>query len=210
MIAFNDCNIIERTIFQKINTALENDVLSNLIDDSTGLLVWTIPDIMAELYDTYRTVTPQSLTGAKSKLETTTYNHSHPISNLFTAINDYVNMDEANGSTKTPVQLINIGRIVLTRASIFANDVRIRQDLPDAHKYWPTFEKHFRTAHIAIKQSQPTIITDILGYHQSENAAAIIDEVVSRITTTSSDEDSQLSTPTSPLQSAKKKTKTKP
>ena len=43
-----------------------------------------------------------------------TYNHSRRITNLFTVINDYVNMAEANGATKTPVQLINIGLIVLT------------------------------------------------------------------------------------------------
>ena len=68
IIAFNDCNIIEQTIFQKINTTLDNDVLADLIDNSTGLLVGTIPEIMAKLYNIYRTVTPQSLTVAKSKL----------------------------------------------------------------------------------------------------------------------------------------------
>ena len=52
MTAFNDCNIIEWTIVQKINTALGNDVLADLIGDATGLLVGTIPDIMAKLYDT--------------------------------------------------------------------------------------------------------------------------------------------------------------
>ena len=67
MIDFNDCNIIKQTIVQKINTALDNDVLSDLIDDSTGLLVGTISDIMAKIYDTYGTVTPQSLTASKSK-----------------------------------------------------------------------------------------------------------------------------------------------
>ena len=100
MIAFNDCNIIKQTIVQQINTALENDVLSNLINDSTGLLVGTIPEIMTKLYDTYGTVTPQSLTAAKSKLETTNYDHSSPIANLFTAINDYANMTKANGLKK--------------------------------------------------------------------------------------------------------------
>ena len=73
MIAFNDCNIIKRTIVQQINTALDNDFLSDLIDNSTGLLVRTIPEIMAELYNMYDTVTPQSLTAAKSKLQTTNY-----------------------------------------------------------------------------------------------------------------------------------------
>ena len=67
MIAFNNCNIIERTIVQQINTALYNDVLDELIDYSTGLQVGTIPEIMAKLYNTYVTVTPQSLTAAKSK-----------------------------------------------------------------------------------------------------------------------------------------------
>ena len=125
MIAFKDCNIIERTIVQKINTALDNDVLANLIDNSTGLLVGEIPDIMARLYDTYGTVMPQSLTTTKSKLETTTYDHSQPIANLFTRINKYTNMVETNGSTETPVQMINIYLIALISSSIFSNDVRI-------------------------------------------------------------------------------------
>ena len=134
-----------------------------------------------------------------------TYDHSRPIANLFKAINKYYNMAEANGATETLVMLINIGLIVLTRASIFANGVRIWQALLDDQKSWPNIKKHFLTAQRAIKQIQHTITTENLGYHQSANAAAIIYEVVSRITTPSSDEDSQLSTPTSPLQAAEQK-----
>ena len=131
-----------------------------------------------------------------------TYGHSRPIANLSTAINNYANMAEANGSTETPVQLMNICLIVLTRDSIFPNDVRIWQALPDAHKSWPTFKIHFCTAQIAIIQSHTTITTDTFVYHQSANAAVIIDKVVSRITTSSAGEESQFSTPTSPLQAA--------
>ena len=65
MIAFNDCNTIERTIVQQINTALDNDVLAYLIDNFAGLLVGIIPEIMAQIYNTYSTITPQSLTAAK-------------------------------------------------------------------------------------------------------------------------------------------------
>ena len=49
---FNDCNLIEQTIVQQINTALDTNVLADLIDDATGLLLGTIPEIMSELYDT--------------------------------------------------------------------------------------------------------------------------------------------------------------
>ena len=134
MIAFTDYNIIEHTIARQINTALENDVLSDLIDDSTGLLIGTIPEIMGKLYNTYGTVTPHLITTAKSKLETTTYDHSHQVSNLFTVINNYANMVEANGATETPVQIINIGLIILTRASIFAIGGRRWQRLKHALK----------------------------------------------------------------------------
>ena len=82
MIAFNDCKIIERTIVQQINTVLDNYVLADLVDNSTGILVGTTPEIMAELYDTHGTITPKLLTSTKSKLETTTYDHSRPIANL--------------------------------------------------------------------------------------------------------------------------------
>ena len=188
---------------QQINTALYNDVLAELIDDSAGLLVGTIPEIMGKLYDTYGTVTPQSITAAKSNLEKMIYNHSRPIANLFTAINDNANMDESNGATETPVQIINIGLIVLTRASIFASNICLWQALPDDLQSWPTFKKHFRTAQKSIKLIQPTITTDTLGYHQSSNAAAIIDEVFNHITTPSTDKEGPFSTPKSTLQAAK-------
>ena len=148
---FNDCNLIERTIVQQINTALDTNVLAALIDDATGLLVVTIPEIMSEIYDTYSTVTPQPLTATKTRLESTAYDHARPVASLFAAINDYANMAEASGATETPVQLINIGLIILTHASIFASDVRKWQALPDADKTWPNFKMHFCTAQKAIK-----------------------------------------------------------
>ena len=138
-----------------------------------------------------------------------TYNHSHPIANLFTTINDYANMEKVNGVTETPVPRINIGLIVLTRASLFAKNVRIWQALPNAHKSWLTFKKIFRTAQRAIKQIQTTTTTETIGYHQSANAAAIIYEFVIYITTLSSDKDSKFSTPTSPQQAAEQQAEQK-
>jgi hypothetical protein len=189
MSAFNKCTLIERTIVQQINTALDDDVLADLIDDATGLLIGTVPDIMRELYDTYGTVTPQALTTAKAKLETTQYNHARPIANLFTAITDYAHMAEASGATETPEQLINIGLIVITRATFFTNDIRTWNEKLPATKTWPEFKTHFRTAQKAIKRSQPATTTDTLGYHREANAAKEGDDAVSRISLPSNDGD---------------------
>jgi hypothetical protein len=174
---------------QQINTAQDNDILADLIGDAAGLFIGTVPDIMRELYDTYRTVTPQAPSTAKAKLESTTYNHARLIANLFTAITDYAHMAEASGSTETPEQLINIGLIVITRYTSFTNDIRAWNEKPAATKTCPEFKTHFRTAQKAIKRSQPLSTTDTLGYHREANAAKEGDDAVSRISLSSNDGD---------------------
>jgi hypothetical protein len=186
--AFDKCTQIERAITQQINTALDADVLSDLIDDATGLLVGTVPDIMRGLYETYGTVTPQALNTAKEKLGTIAYDHSRPIANLFTSINDYAHMAEASGATETPEQLINIGLIIVTRATIFATDIRVWNAKPAATKTWLEFKTHFREAQKAIKRSQPPTTTDTLGYHGEANSATEGDNDNSRIGLPSNDD----------------------
>jgi hypothetical protein len=187
MSAFNKCTLIKRTIVQQINTALDDNVLADLINDATGLLIGTIPYIMREFYDRYGTVTPQALTTGKAKLEITAYEHSHPIANLFTALTDYAQMAKASGATKTPEQLINIGLIVITGATIFTNDMQAWNETLPAAKTWPGFKTHFRTAQKAIKRSQPSTTTDALRYHREANAPKEGDDAVSRISLPSND-----------------------
>jgi uncharacterized membrane protein YgcG len=150
---------------------------------NTGLLQGTVPQIFEELYRTFGAITPQSLNVAKDKLQATTYNHSRPIVNLFTAITKYANMADAANSSKTPTQLINIGLIIITRSTIYANDIRIWHDKPLLERTWLTFKEHFKTAQRAIKRSQPIVTTDSLGYHEQANAASLVDQVIDRLTT---------------------------
>jgi hypothetical protein len=182
MNTFKACNLIERTIIQQINTAIDEDCLADLIDDDTGLLEGTVPQIMQELFDTYGSITPQTLATAKAKLEATPYNHARPIVNIFTAINDYANMAEAAEASETTSQLTNIGLIIITRSTIFASDIRKWHEKPDDEKTWPTFKEHFKAAQKAIKKSQPTTTTDSLGYHEQANSVAgIADQVIDRL-----------------------------
>ncbi len=181
---FQACNLIERTIIQQINTAVDVDCLADLIDNETGLLEGTVPEILQALFDTYGDITPQSLAAAKAKVESTTYNHARPIVNIFTAINEYANMAEAANAAETTSQLINIGIIIITRSTIFSSDIRKWHSKPDADKTWPTFKDHFKVAQRDIKKSEPTTTTDSLGYHdQASLAATIVDQVIDRLAT---------------------------
>jgi hypothetical protein len=177
--AFNACNLVERTILQQISTAIDEDCMANLIDENTGLLEGTVPQVFRELFDTYGRITPQALTASKTDLEAMSYNHSKPIVNIFTAINEYASMAEAADAAETPAQLVNIGLIIISRATIFDGDVRKWHDRPEADKTWPDFKNHFKEAQRAIKRSQPTMTTDALGYHeQAASASALASQVL--------------------------------
>jgi hypothetical protein len=194
---FQACNLVERTIIQQINTALDEDCLAHLINDNTGLLVGTIPQILQSLFDTYRAITPQSLATAKAKVEASTYNHARPIVNIFTAINEYANMANAAQAAKTPTQLINIGIIIINRSTIFSSDIHKWHDKQEIDKTWPNFKDHFKAAQKAIKRSQPAITTNSLGFHEQANAtenitdqptaASIVTQVLNRISTQRND-----------------------
>jgi hypothetical protein len=173
------CNLIEHTIIQQINTAVDSDCLADLIDDDTGLLKGPVPHIMKKLFKTYGAITPQTLTAVKATLEATTYNHTKPIMNIFTAINDYANMAKAAEAAKTQAQLINIGLIIITRSTIFSSDIRKWNSRPEDDKTWPTFKTHFKEAQCEIKRSQPATTTDSLGFHGQANA--IVDQVIERL-----------------------------
>jgi hypothetical protein len=89
--AFHTCNLVKRIIVQQINTALDDDILPNMVGDvSTGLLEGTIPEIFQSLYRTYGKISPQALAAARKDTEAIVYNHSRPIVNLFTQINKYM------------------------------------------------------------------------------------------------------------------------
>jgi hypothetical protein len=182
--SFKTCNLLERTIIQQINTAVDADCLADLIDDETGLLEGPVHRIMKQhLFETYGAITSQTLTSAKAALEVTTYNHTKPITNIFTAINEYANMADAANSAETPTQLINIGLIIITRSTLFSSDIRKWHGKEDPDKTWTAFKNHFKEAQRNIKRSQPTVTTDSLGYHNQVNAATIVDQVIERLTT---------------------------
>jgi hypothetical protein len=179
LIALNACNLIKRTIVQQIDTALYEDCLANLIDDDTGLLEGTIPQIIQTLFDTYGSITPQSLAAAKAKVEAITYNQGQPIITIFTEIKEYASMAETAHATKRTKQSINIGIIIIT---IFSSNIRKWHDKPIANKTWPNFKEHFKATQKAIKKSQPAITTDSLGYHGQANAAeTLVDQVIDRL-----------------------------
>jgi hypothetical protein len=177
---FNACNSVERSIIQQISTAIEDTYLSYLSNPDNDRLIGTVPEILASLFATYGNVTPQTVSDAKAELEATVYDHAQPIATIFNAINAHATMATAGGISESPEQLIGIATIIITRSTIFANDIRTWNAKPEPDKTWPLFMNHFTAAQMEIRRSQPTVTTDSLGFHGQANS--IVDQVVDRLT----------------------------
>jgi hypothetical protein len=178
---FNTCNLMERTIIQKIYEAIDHDCLADRIDVHTGLLVGTIPEIFANLFQAFGQSTPQELADIKKEVEAINYEHGTHIMKIFTAINKYARKAEFAGVYETTPHLINMGLVIITKANIFADDIRAWNTKPNNDKTWPDFIEHFKKAQREIKASQPVITTDVLGLHGQANAATIEQIVDGRI-----------------------------
>jgi hypothetical protein len=140
--------------------------------------------LFIDLYRTFGAITPQSLAAAKATLEATIFNHTKPLANIFTAITRYADMASAAECEETTPQLINIGSIIITRPTVFANDISNWHELPLDDKTWNRFKTHFKDAQRNIIRSLPAVTTDSLRYHEQANAASVptvADQVIGQL-----------------------------
>ena len=80
-------------------------------------------------------------------------------------------MADAANASETDDQVVDIGLIVISRATIFSSDVRKWHDKPRDDRTLTNFKIHFKEAQKAIKRSQPAMTPDSLGFHGQVNAA---------------------------------------
>ena len=99
---FNLCNLVERTTIKQINAAVDYECLADLINNETGILIGTMPDIPAPLFKMHVDITAKTLAANKSTVESTTYNYTKPLATIFHATNEYSTMDEASGAPTNP------------------------------------------------------------------------------------------------------------
>ena len=180
--AFNEANLIERTLIQQIKEAIEPEYIEGLVNEETGLVVGTIPEIMAYLFETYGNISPTVLNEKREEMLSYTYDNTKPIDLLFTAINKYAGIADSAGSPETPSQLINIALIILSRSGVFSHDIRMWHAKPSQEKTWPNLRQHFKEAQKSIRMSGGTI--DQLGLH---NANAMVEKIIEGLHNKSTD-----------------------
>ena len=93
----------------------------------------------------------------------------------------YSLLAEAQGTPGTPKQLVSIGKIILTRANIFAEYVEKCNLKPDANQTWPAFKTHFTEVQANYKRARPSDTVELMGYNPNQSSNAMIETVLEQL-----------------------------
>ena len=150
-----EVNVLERTIINQIQAALDRSILVPKTNKISGLITCSIPDLLAYLFCTFGNISAITLADERYNVTRIQYVHADPIENGFDKINEYANMSEAYGITEPEVQLIEMGLIILSNAVIFADDIGEWNAKPKHTKTWDSFQAHFVAAQTTYKANRP-------------------------------------------------------
>ena len=170
---FLEVNVLERTIINQLQSALERSILLPKTNKISGLITCTIPEIFKYLFRAYGNITAISLADARYNVIKHQYVHTDPIETVFDKIQDYANMAEAYGNPEPEVQLIEMGLIIIMHAVIFADDIGTWNKKSSSSNTWESFQEHFITAQTTYKANRPTEISASLGF-STEQANAVM------------------------------------
>ena len=165
--AFQEVNLIERTVLHMIQHALEPTIIRPKVNRTTGMINDTIPKVFEYLYNSYGNITALALEEERQKILNHSYSHADPMEVIWDLLNEYADMAETYGTPIPDAQLISLATIVLMKANIFAEDIANWDD--EENK---TFQEHFSKAQATYKKSRPTETTASLGY-SSPSANAV-------------------------------------
>ena len=100
---FKEVEGVEKALIQQIEQAVRPEYLNILRNHTTTSITGPVYNIIDHLSTTYGRVTAQMFDEKEEEVRKMTYNPTHPIDNIFTAIDDLVNFAELarNNITQT-------------------------------------------------------------------------------------------------------------
>ena len=172
---FLEVNVLERTIINQLQAALDRNILLPKTNKISGLITCSIADLFDYLFRAYGNISALTLADARYQVTRHQYVHGDPMETVFDRIQDYANMAEAYGVAEPEVQLIEIGLIIIMNAIIFADDVGHWNALEPYLKTWENFQSHFIKAQTSYKKNRPAPTSASMGYTvPPEQANAVI------------------------------------
>ena len=173
---FQTYQLVQRALVQQVLEAIDSKYLSSICNRVTDQVPDEIHELILHLFRLYGKITPQHLRATREAVEQMNYTTDEPISIIFDAVEDLVEIAELVGRPYSPDQIVNIGYIILSKNRIFISDIREWTRRPEDEKTRPNLILSFTEAFQELRNTVATV--DELGFH---SAKAIVSQNVEQL-----------------------------
>ena len=162
--AFLEINLLESTILNMIQEAIDPTILRPLIDRITRCIESSIPEVFNYLYQAYGNLTDHFIVSERQRILQHQYNHANPLEDIFDMLANYNDMATAHGTPETDAQLMSMATIILMNANIFAHAIENWNQKQPHEKTWTRYQIHFIKAQKEYKKARATTTSASQGY----------------------------------------------
>jgi len=171
------CQATEKALIAQVVDAVDPIYLRAILNRTTGQYAANLRDVLAHLYDTYGTITPQQVWAKENAIRNMVYDLSMPIDSVFDAIDDLADLADHAHSAWSPQQKMDLAHMVLAKQPALQYDLRVWNATPTINRTWTSMIHHFRSAQKSLS-ILPTAGTMFL---QANTVSTMADIVAQRL-----------------------------
>ena len=174
---FRESLDVQQALIKQIVTAVDEEYLQELRNETTNAITADIPTILAHLTLAYGEVDSEDLKKKEDDVLHYTWNLNEPPADLFNRVESLSKAAIAAGLPKSQAQLIDYGLHVIKKTSDFENALGTWYDRPLIEKTWLNFKLHFSLAHRKLKKVRGTTVRNTTFHQVNQIAAKLSDDI---------------------------------
>jgi hypothetical protein len=181
-LSFDLCQATEKALIAQIVESIDPIYLRPLLNRITGQYSTDVSAVLLHLFATHGKITPQQVKAKEMATFNMQYDISLPVDNVFTAIDDLIDLAEHALSPMSPQQMIDLAYVIFARQPILQQDLRLWNRRPIIERTWANMLQHFRDAQSDLSYL-PTAgdVFHQQPFHQANTVSEIADLVAQRL-----------------------------
>ena len=131
---FHSYQLVHHDLVQKVLDIIDTKYLSSLHNQITGQVPSDIRTLILHLFRIYDKITPHQLRTRYNTVESIKYAIEEPITIIFDAIEDLVEIGELTGIPYSAQQVVDLSNIIISKNRIFRSDIFKWMRQPEVEK----------------------------------------------------------------------------
>ncbi len=179
MHVFTTCNGVDAALRQQIVAAIDDQYLSAIRNSTTNSITRPVYEIIFDhLYETYGEIDIDTLDEHAHRVRTMNYDAAQPINDVFTAVDDLLDVAVAADAPYSAKQAINFAYGILKRNGRFVDALTKWEAKTPQQRTWGAFKTHFTEAHKILRKVTNKNLASTPEYQQAQLVSQMVFSMV--------------------------------